>query len=160
MGNNKHERNRQMRHWLAGSFLLWSLFFSLTPSAYAASVVSRHIFYNGSFFDGNNPASNGSDDQAVAPKKRFQLLQGGTGSMMQLVLRWVACRGIRSCLMVVLLMSPREVAGTFIIFYFFIFFCGCQPWKASTQPVPLPWLPGCNPVPKVGNVPATPPGDR
>ena len=34
-----------------------------------AAVVARHVFYNGSAFDGRNPAANTDDDGAVAPDK-------------------------------------------------------------------------------------------
>jgi RHS repeat-associated protein len=33
----------------------------------AATVVGRHIFYNQSYFDGNNAAANANDDNAIAP---------------------------------------------------------------------------------------------
>jgi hypothetical protein len=35
----------------------------------AATVVGRHVFYNNSAFDGNDPAANAADDGAVAPDK-------------------------------------------------------------------------------------------
>jgi len=43
----------------------------------AGSVIGRHIFYNHSSFDGNDPAANASDDGAIAPA-RTALLPGGT----------------------------------------------------------------------------------
>ncbi len=44
-----------------------------------AAVVGRHVFYNNSAFDGDDPAANASDDGAIAPDKTA-LLPGGTGS--------------------------------------------------------------------------------
>lgn len=41
-----------------------------------ASVVARHLFYNQSFWDGNDPAANAADDGAIAPDKTA-LLPGG-----------------------------------------------------------------------------------
>ncbi|MEE8452602.1 MAG: lamin tail domain-containing protein, partial [Thermoguttaceae bacterium] len=38
-----------------------------------ATVVGRHIFYNRSDFDGNDPAPNGQDDNAIAPDKQALL---------------------------------------------------------------------------------------
>jgi hypothetical protein len=49
------------------------------PGAFAASVVGRHVFYNRSFFDGNNAAANAGDDAAIDTTKSA-LLPGGTGS--------------------------------------------------------------------------------
>jgi len=42
-------------------------------------VVARHVFYNNSSHDGDNPAANASDDQAIADDKRA-LLPGQTAS--------------------------------------------------------------------------------
>jgi hypothetical protein len=42
-----------------------------------ASVVGRHIFYNNSSFDGNNPAINASDDAAIATDKQAFLPTAG-----------------------------------------------------------------------------------
>ncbi|NQU19748.1 MAG: hypothetical protein HQ567_00585, partial [Candidatus Nealsonbacteria bacterium] len=41
----------------------------LVVSAPAVQVVARHVFYNHSFFDGNDPAGNTADNGAVAPDK-------------------------------------------------------------------------------------------
>jgi hypothetical protein len=46
-------------------------------NASLSTVVARHIFYNNSAFDGNNPAASASDDVAIAPDKHA-LLPGGT----------------------------------------------------------------------------------
>ena len=43
-----------------------------------AEVVARHIFYNNSYFDGNDPAANSGDDGAIAPGKTA-LLPGQKG---------------------------------------------------------------------------------
>ena len=40
------------------------------PAPPTASVVGRHVFYNGSAFDGANPAANAADDAAIATDKR------------------------------------------------------------------------------------------
>jgi len=45
-----------------------------------ATVAGRHIFYNRSAFDGNDPAANDQDDNAIAPDKTA-LLPGGTGAL-------------------------------------------------------------------------------
>jgi hypothetical protein len=44
-----------------------------------AAVAGRHVFYNRSAFDGNNPAANTSDDAAIATDKAA-LLPGGTAT--------------------------------------------------------------------------------
>ena len=44
-----------------------------------AQIVGRHIFYNNSYFDGDDPAANASDDGAIAPDKT-PLLTGQTGA--------------------------------------------------------------------------------
>ncbi|MCK4276086.1 MAG: right-handed parallel beta-helix repeat-containing protein, partial [Phycisphaerae bacterium] len=44
-----------------------------------AEVVGRYVFYNNSFFDGNDPAPNACDDGAIATDKTA-LLPGGTGA--------------------------------------------------------------------------------
>ena len=44
-----------------------------------ATVEGRHVFYNNSYWDGDDPAANASDDAAIAPDKTA-LLPGGTGS--------------------------------------------------------------------------------
>jgi hypothetical protein len=44
-----------------------------------ASVSDRRVFYNNSFFDGNDPAANAADDAALAPDKRA-LRPGQTAS--------------------------------------------------------------------------------
>jgi hypothetical protein len=43
------------------------------------AVVGRHVFYNRSYFDGNDPAANAADDAAIATDKQA-LLAGGTAS--------------------------------------------------------------------------------
>jgi ELWxxDGT repeat protein len=43
----------------------------------ATSVVGRHVFYNNSFFDGNNAGANSADDAAIDTSKSA-LLPGGT----------------------------------------------------------------------------------
>jgi len=43
------------------------------------AVVGRHVFYNNSAFDGNDPAANAADDNAIAPDK-MPLLPGGTAT--------------------------------------------------------------------------------
>lgn len=44
-----------------------------------ATVVGRHLFYNNSRFDGNNPAADATDDLAIAPDKQA-LLVGQTAT--------------------------------------------------------------------------------
>jgi hypothetical protein len=50
------------------------------PSLTPATVVSRSIFYNGSAWDGNDPAANANDDAAIAPDK-MALLPGGIATL-------------------------------------------------------------------------------
>ncbi|MEX0939134.1 MAG: PKD domain-containing protein [Pirellulales bacterium] len=45
----------------------------------SATVVGRHVFYNGSFFDGGNAAANSADDGAIDPSKTA-LLPGQTAT--------------------------------------------------------------------------------
>jgi hypothetical protein len=51
----------------------------LPDGAAAAAVLARQVFYNRSTFDGNNPAANASDDNAIATDKRA-LLPGGAAT--------------------------------------------------------------------------------
>jgi hypothetical protein len=51
----------------------------LNDGAWPAAVADRRVFYNNSFFDGNNPAANALDANAIAPGKAA-LLPGGTAS--------------------------------------------------------------------------------
>jgi len=44
-----------------------------------AQVVGRHVFYNNSFFDGDDPLANAADDGAIDPSKQA-LLPGETGT--------------------------------------------------------------------------------
>ena len=44
-----------------------------------SAVVGRHVFYNNSYFDGNDVAANAQDDGAIAPDKQA-LLPGGTAT--------------------------------------------------------------------------------
>ncbi|MGD9722726.1 MAG: Calx-beta domain-containing protein [Pirellulales bacterium] len=52
--------------------LNWVYTPGFTPPA-ISEVVGRHIFYNQSAFDGNNPAINAADDGAIAPDKTAYL---------------------------------------------------------------------------------------
>jgi len=45
----------------------------------ASEVIEQHIFYNESWFDGQNPVANAADDGAIAGDK-FALMPGGTAS--------------------------------------------------------------------------------
>ncbi|MEX2673322.1 MAG: Ig-like domain-containing protein, partial [Phycisphaeraceae bacterium] len=45
----------------------------------AAEVVGRHIFYNGSYFDGHDGGASAADDNAIAPDKQA-LLEGETAT--------------------------------------------------------------------------------
>jgi hypothetical protein len=45
-----------------------------------AEVVGRCVFYNHSYFDGNNPAAGAADDQAIDPTKQA-MLPGGTATI-------------------------------------------------------------------------------
>ena len=51
----------------------------LTVTAPPATVLGRWVFYNHSAWDGNNPAANTNDDNAIAPDKAA-LLPGGTAT--------------------------------------------------------------------------------
>lgn len=42
----------------------------LNPAGIPGTVVARHVFYNQSAFDGNDPAANAADDAAIAPDKQ------------------------------------------------------------------------------------------
>jgi autotransporter-associated beta strand protein len=46
---------------------------------FQSSVVGRYVFYNNSYFDGNDPTANAQDDAAIATDKTA-LLPGGTAS--------------------------------------------------------------------------------
>ncbi len=58
-----------------------------------ASVVGRHVFYNNSYFDGDDPGANASDDAAIAPDKTA-LLPGGTGNFANYTSYWHGINGI------------------------------------------------------------------
>ena len=73
----------------------------------AASVAARHVFYNNSAFDGNNPAANTSDDAAVATDKRA-LLPGQTASAANVS---SYSRGINGVMIDVLNLPPATVSG-------------------------------------------------
>jgi len=60
-------------------FLSAFLFVSFPAYCDDAQILSRYIFYNNSFFDGNNPGANDQDDDAIAPDKQ-PLLPNQTGS--------------------------------------------------------------------------------
>ncbi len=49
-------------------------------SAVTTAVVGRHVFYNDSFFDGDDPTANAGDDAAIAPDKQA-LLPGQTATL-------------------------------------------------------------------------------
>ena len=49
------------------------------PFAVGSAMAGRYVFYNNSYFDGNNAAANAADDNAVATDKAA-LLPGGTAS--------------------------------------------------------------------------------
>ena len=52
---------------------------TVTIDVVPSVVAGRHIFYNRSAFDGNDPAANAADDGAIAPDKTA-LLPGGKGA--------------------------------------------------------------------------------
>jgi len=54
-------------------------FLAASLGAAPGTVVGRYVFYNNSTFDGNNPAADASDDNAIAPDKT-PLLPGGTAA--------------------------------------------------------------------------------
>lgn len=58
--------------------LEWRVF-GTTPIPQEAQVVGRYIFYNGSYFDGNNSAAGAADDVAIATDKQA-LLPGATAT--------------------------------------------------------------------------------
>ena len=76
------------------------------PSTGAASVTDRHVFYNRSVYDGNDPAPTPADDAAVAPDKD-PLLPGGTASAANVT---SYSRGING-VMVDVLNLPNDGAG-------------------------------------------------
>ena len=53
--------------------------FTVTVDPAPAEVVGRHVFYNNSSFDGNNPAAEAEDDDAIATDKQA-LLPDGTAT--------------------------------------------------------------------------------
>ncbi|MCH8044216.1 MAG: lamin tail domain-containing protein [Planctomycetes bacterium] len=55
--------------WIAAAPTPGSVSFATSPH-----VVGRHVFYNNSFFDGNNPATGPADDGAIASDKSALLL--------------------------------------------------------------------------------------
>ena len=55
-----------------GAYSDQSFTVTVDPGA-AATVVGRHIFYNQSYFDGNGPAANAADDNAIAMDKQAPL---------------------------------------------------------------------------------------
>ena len=62
-------------------------------TAEPSGVVGRHVFYNSSAFDGENPAANSTDDDAVAPDK-MALLPGQTASFLHYTSYWRGINGI------------------------------------------------------------------
>ena len=59
--------------------------FVLEPPPADAVVVDRHIFYNQSFFDGNNAAANVSDDSAIATDKVAYLAGSGAATFVNYI---------------------------------------------------------------------------
>jgi len=53
--------------------------FEYTGQSTNTQVVGRYVFYNNSAFDGNDPAANAADDDAIAPDKTA-LMPGGTAT--------------------------------------------------------------------------------
>ena len=47
--------------------------FGVRPEGDLPTIVGRHIFYNNSYYDGDNPAANASDDTAIATDKEALL---------------------------------------------------------------------------------------
>jgi hypothetical protein len=62
-GGNTSEFSPAVRVWPAG-----------------AAVLARHVFYNNSAFDGNDPAPNAADDDAIAPVSPFMPTQFSGGA--------------------------------------------------------------------------------
>ena len=59
----------------------------------AAGIAGRHVFYNNSSFDGNTPASNEADDDAIAREKQA-LVPGGLASAANYTGYWRGINGI------------------------------------------------------------------
>ena len=74
-----------------------------------ASVADRHIFYNGSIFDGNDAGANGADDGAIATDK-VALLGGQTGSFSNYT---SYSRGINGIMVDITLLPGVPGAGDF-----------------------------------------------
>ncbi len=81
-------------------------FLSVVP----ASVAGRSIFYNNSYFDGNNPAANSQDDAAIATDKT-PLLPGGTASFANYT---SYSRGINGIMIDVQNLSGTPTAADFV----------------------------------------------
>jgi len=63
----------------AAAYLTTDELASLANFDFSSAVAGRYVFYNNSAFDGQNPAANAADDDAITPDKT-PLLPGGTAS--------------------------------------------------------------------------------
>jgi hypothetical protein len=93
-----------------------------------ASVVGRRIFYNNSALDGNNPAANPADDNAIATDKQA-LLPGGTASFANYT---SYSRGINGIMVDVSNLGGTPTAADFMIKV------GNTNSPSSWQPAPAP----------------------
>ncbi len=66
---------------------------TVTVTGDTAQVAGRYLLYNNSVFDGNDPASNTADDNAIAPDKS-PLFAGGTGAFANYSSRPTGINGI------------------------------------------------------------------
>jgi len=65
----------------------------LDANSLDSQVVARHIFYNNSIADGNDPAAGASDDAAIAPDKT-PLLPGGSAGAANRTAYWRGINGL------------------------------------------------------------------
>jgi len=93
---------------------IWSANNGHSLAALAApGVVGRDIFYNNSYFDGNDPAANANDDNAIATDKQALLAGGGLASFSNCI---SYSRGING-IMVDLANAPGTITASDFQFY-------------------------------------------
>ena len=111
-----------------------TMLLDLNPDLDAAKVVGRHVFYNDSYFDGNDPAANAGDDAAIATDKTA-LLPGQTATFANYT---SYSRGINGIMVDIEgLADPSAVAdGDFGEFTF----------KFGNDDTPGDWLPAPDPA--------------
>jgi len=67
--------------------------FTVTVDTANSEVIDRHVFYNNSILDGNDPAANAADDAAIASGKTA-LLPGGTAGSTNYTSYWRGINGV------------------------------------------------------------------